>query len=478
MNHAMPYPTDARPYLDFLRSKEVRAPMRGLEFVPALAAHLFPFQRACVDFLLRAGSGGLFLDTGLGKTACELEWCRHAAEATNGMALLLTPLAVARQIEREGKRWGYEIRVIRDQSEAGIGINVCNYDRLEHLDADAFGAVALDESSILKSFSGKTSLALRERFAGHRFRLSATATPAPNDHMEIGQHAEFCGVMSRVEMLTRFFINDTSAASQTWRLKRHGVRAFWDWMASWCRMAAMPSDLGDSDEGFVLPPMVTHRHKAAGTIKADVGELFALDTVSATGMHARKRETADARARIAAEIVAAEPSEPWVIWCDTDYEADAIMAALFDAHAVTARASGIYEVRGSHPVERKESTLAGFVDGSVRVLVTKPSVCGFGLNWQHCARTVFVGRSFSYEAWYQAIRRLWRFGQNREVECHIIVASGEESIGRVIDRKSADHAAMKREMTSAMARAMGRSESVRIPYDPQHDGRLPRWFGV
>lgn len=462
-------------YLEFLRSKEARAPMRGLESVPALAEHLFPFQRACVEFLLRAGSGGLFLDTGLGKTACELEWCRHAAAATNGRALILTPLAVARQIEREGKRWGYEIRVVRDASEIADGINVCNYDRLDRLDVGDFGAVALDESSILKSFTGKTSQALRERFAGHRFRLSATATPAPNDHMELGQHAEFCGVMPSNEMLARWFVTDQTEMGR-YRLKRYGVTAFWDWMASWCRMASMPSDLGDSDAAFALPPLVTHRHRAAGTIKPEAGSLFTFDTVSATGMHARKRETAEARAKIAAEIVVSEPSEPWVVWCDTDYEADAIMAALFDAHAQIARTGGIYEVRGSHPLERKESALAGFADGSVRVLVTKPSVCGFGLNWQHCARTVFVGRSFSYEAWYQAIRRLWRFGQSREVECHLIVASGEDAIGRVIDRKAGDHASMKREMTAAMRRAMGRSESVRVAYDPRHVGRLPTWF--
>lgn len=469
--------TATLPYLDFLRGKEARAPMRGLESVPPLAPHLFPFQRSCVDFLLRAGSGGLFLDTGLGKTACELEWCHHAAGATNGRALILTPLAVARQIEREGKRWGYEIRVIRDGAEAGPGINVSNYDRLDRLDTDAFGAVALDESSILKAFTGKTSQALRERFAGHRFRISATATPAPNDHMELGQHAEFCGVMPSNEMLSRWFVTDQTEMGR-YRLKRYGVTAYWNWMASWCRMASMPSDLGDSDESFVLPPLVTTRHRAAGTIKAEAGELFALDAVSATGMHARKRETAQARAKIAAEIVAAEPSEPWVVWCDTDYEADAIMGELFEAHGAIGRAGGIYEVRGSHSVEKKESALFGFADGSVRVIVTKPSVCGFGLNWQHCARTVFVGRSFSYEAWYQAIRRLWRFGQKRPVECHLIVAAGEDAIGRVIDRKAGDHASMKREMTSAMQRAMGRSESVRIAYDPQHDGRLPAWFAA
>lgn len=456
-------------YLDFLRSKELRADARGMDRVPDLAAHLFPYQTACVEANLRVGGAGLFLDTGLGKTACELEWCRHAAEATNGRALILTPLAVARQIEREGQRWGYEIRVIREQSEAGDGINVCNYDRLAKLEPDAFGAVALDESSILKSFTGKTTRALIEAFAGHRFRLSATATPAPNDHMELGQHAEFCGVMQSVEMLSRFFINDTSQASQKWRLKRHGVAAFWDWVASWARAASMPSDLRDSDAGFVLPELrtVRHRTETAGGVAAD-GALFA-DVVSATNMHDVKRQTAAARAELAASLI--DPSESCVLWCDTDYEADAITRALRDFDRVA-------EVRGSHPIERKEETLAAFLDGEVRILVTKPSVTGFGLNWQHCARTIFVGRTFSYEAWYQAVRRLWRFGQTRPVECHVIVAEGEDSIGRVIDRKAGDHDAMKREMREAMRRAIGSSAAVRVPYDPRHDGRLPSWFAA
>lgn len=456
-------------YLDFLRSKEARAQARGLDAVPELAGHLFPYQRACVEHNLRVGGAGLFLDTGLGKTACELEWCRVAAEANNGRALILTPLAVARQIEREGKRWGYEIRVIREQHEAGDGINVCNYDRLEKLNPGAFGAVALDESSILKSFTGKTTRALIEAFRGHRFRLSATATPAPNDHMEIGQHGEFCGVMQSVEMLSRFFINDTSKASQHWRLKRHGVAAFWDWVASWARAAAMPSDLGDSDDGFILPALRTFRHRSetAGGVHAD-GALFA-DIVSATNMHDVKRKTSKGRADLAASIIARDPAEPWVIWLDTDYEADAVRAAL-------AEFGGVGEVRGSHPVERKEATLEAFLNGEIRYLVTKPSVTGYGLNWQHCARTIFVGRSFSYESWYQAVRRLWRFGQKREVQCHVIVAEGEDSIGRVIDRKAGDHDAMKREMRAAMLRAVGASAAVRVPYDPRHDGRLPRWL--
>lgn len=458
-------------YLDFVRSKELRAVERGMINIPALAQHLFPYQAACVEANLLAGGAGLFLDTGLGKTACELEWCRVAAEATNGRALILTPLAVARQIEREGKRWGYEIRVIREQHEAGDGINVCNYDRIDKLEPAAFGAVALDESSILKSFAGKTTRKLIEAFAGHRFRLSATATPAPNDHMELGQHAEFCGVMKSVEMLSRFFINDTSTASQQWRLKRHAVVPFWDWMASWCRMASMPSDLGDSDHGFVLPPLNVKRHKSQQAAPVIGGDLFGNISLSATNVHDVKRQTSKGRAEAAAALVAAEPGESWVVWVDTDYEADAAIAELRGV-------DGVAEVRGSQSVEKKEEALAAFLDGGVRVLVTKPSLTGYGLNWQHCARTVFVGRSFSYESWYQAVRRFWRFGQTRPVDCHVIVAEGEDSIGRVIDRKAGDHESMKREMRAAMRRAMGRDARVRVAYEPKHEGRLPAWFAA
>ena len=456
------------PYLTLLKCKEARAASLGLDTVPELAPHLFPFQAGSVDFLLRIGGGGLFLDTGLGKTACELEWCRHAAEATNGRALILTPLAVARQIEREGHRWGYEAAVIREQSEAKDGISICNYDRIHKLDLAEFGAIALDESSVLKSFTGKTTRALIEAFERHRFKLSATATPAPNDHMELGQQSEFCGVMKSSEMLARFFIADQTNMG-SYRLKKYGIGAFWDWMASWCRMAGMPSDLGDSDEGFVLPDLNTHAHAIESQLQRPPGELFATTQVSATNMHAIKRQTSAARAEAAADLVMAEPDESWVVWCDTNYEADAIKRSL-------AGVEDVAEVRGSDPTEKKEEALAGFVDGDIRVIITKPSVCGFGLNWQHCARTVFVGRSFSYEAWYQAIRRLWRFGQKRAVECHVIIAAGEETIGRVIERKADSHAEMKDEMRAAMLRAIGKSAGVRMPYTANHEGDLPQWL--
>jgi hypothetical protein len=460
--------TAGAEYDAFLRKKALRAPRRGIDRIPDMPAHLKPFQAAATSFALHVGTAGLFLDTGLGKTRCQLEYCKVSAAETNGMALILTPLAVARQIEKEGIALGYNCRVIRNQSEAKHGINICNYDRLDHLDCAAYGAVSLDEASILKSFTGKTTRALIDAFKGIRFKLVATATPAPNDHMELGNYAEFLEIMAANEMLSRFFINDTSTASQNWRLKGHAERPFWDWMASWCRMAEKPSDLGDDDDGYDLPPLNIHRHQAEDSnISADddLADMFGIISMSATNLHQVKRQTSASRAEVVARIVNAEPSEPWVIWCDTDYEADAIKAVL-------PRAS---EVRGSQSIDLKESKLAEFASGVSLHLITKPSLTGFGLNWQHAARMVFVGRSYSYETWYQAVRRCYRFGQSRSVDVHIVVAEGENEIGRVIDRKADDHAKMKRAMREAMRRTGIKSET-KVSYNPTHKGRLPRWL--
>lgn len=451
-------------YADFLAAKTLIAQPTGLANVPPIAGHLFDFQRGCVEFGLQAGSWGLFLDTGLGKTRCQLEWAAHAAEASNGKALILTPLAVARQIEREGLDCGYQVRVIRSQDEAGEGINVCNYDRLHLLAPDEFGAVSLDEASILKNFVGRVSSSLISAFAGHRFRCAATATPAPNDHTELAQHASFLGVMNRDEMLVRWFIND-SGDTKSWRLKGHAVTPFFDWMSSWARMAEHPRDLGDDLAGFDLQPLQILRHTAEEPETPIMGGLFGGD-VSATGIHDLKRQTVTARAKVVADLVLGDPSEPWIVWCDTDYEADALLAVL----------PGAVDVRGSQSIEKKEASLAAFSDGTVRVLISKPSVCGWGLNWQHCARIAFVGRSFSYEAWYQAVRRCWRFGQTRRVQVHLVVAEGEDAIGRIIDRKADSHAHLRAEMKAAMRRSVGRASVRRVAYHPTHEGRLPSWL--
>ena len=456
-----------KQYIDFLANKSIRASERGLKIVPQLAPHLFPFQAHCVDFLLRAGCGGLFLDTGLGKTECQLEWCRKAIEVANRPALILTPLAVAQQTKRRADRWGYEARVVRDQSGVGSGINICNYDRIDKLDPAAFGAISLDESSILKSFEGKTTRALTAMFKGARFKLSATATPAPNDHMELGNHSEFLDVMSGQEMLSRFFINDTSTASQKWRLKGYATTAFWNWMASFARMAEKPSDLGDKDDGFILPPFEVIRHRARESrIDRTSDDLFGNPSMSATEIHQLKRQTSEARAETAAAIVGAEKNQSWLVWVDTDYEADAVRRVIPDA----------VDVRGSQSIDEKEEKLTAFALGKINALIGKPSMLGFGLDWSHCARMVFVGRSFSYETWYQAVRRCWRFGQKNKVIVHLVVAEGEAEIGRVIDRKADDHVGMKKAMREAMLRASGRSEAVKSAYNPTQTTRIAPWI--
>lgn len=458
-----------KDYQAFLARKAVKAPERGTTTMPEINAKLFPFQRRCVEHALRVGSAGVFLDTGLGKTLVQLEWCRQAIEHANGRALLLTPLAVARQIEREGIRFGYPVRVIREQSDAGDGINICNYDRLDRLEPAAFGVVALDEASILKSFTGKTTKALIEAFARTPYRLCCTATPAPNDHMELGTHSEFLGVMRQNMMLQRWFIHD-SMDTGTWRMKGHAAADFWSWVASWARCISKPSDIGLSDEGYVLPELDVRRHVIVSDRSIDSGEekdgqarLFRMPDTSATSIHREKRMTTDRRADAIAALVN-DSDETWVVWCDTDYEADALTARIPDA----------IEVRGSMAPEEKEAKLVAFSTGKARVIVTKPSIAGFGLNWQHCARMAFVGLSFSYESFYQAVRRCWRFGQSRAVQVHVACADTEEAIWQTVSRKAGDHDAMKAAMSQAMARAVKRAAVEN--YKPRKQLQMPGWL--
>lgn len=455
-------------YREFISCKARRDDPTGLCATPDIADWLFPFQRDVVAFALRRGRAGIYLGTGLGKTGVQLECVKHGAAATNGRGLILAPLAVAGQIEREGQARGYDCRVVREQGDVRDGISICNYDRADRIDHDSFGAVSLDEASCLRSFGGKTTRALTDAFRGHRFRFAATATPAPNDHMELGTQAEFLSVIDYLEMLSRWFINDTSTASQKWRLKGHAIGDFWRWVASWARVATMPSDLGYSDDGYVLPPMNIVRHRAkAGPLKARDGELFAAQA-SATTLFDQKRQTTDVRADIVAELVHAEPTEPWVCWCDTDAESAALIKRIPSA----------VEVRGSMKVEAKEAAIAAFLSGDARVLVTKSSICGFGLNFQHCARTAFVGRTFSFEAWYQAVRRFHRFGQKRPVVVHVVVAEGEQQTEEAIARKEAQHQRMRAEVMAAIRGEDPTGVTRRVAYNPTHKGSLPQWLSA
>ena len=459
-------------YIDLVAQKRVAFAPRGFE-PRSLHPALKPHQEHCVDFAVRQGSAALFLDTGLGKTLCALDWGRQVVERTNRPVLMLAPLAVAAQHEREAGKFGIDARKVREAAEiSGARIYVTNYDRLDRFDADDFAGVILDESSIIKSFSGQTSKALIQSFARTPYRLACTATPAPNDHMELGQHSEFLGVMRQTMMLNRWFIHD-SADTGTWRMKGHAVEDFWSRVASWARCISKPSDIGLSDDGYDLPPLDLVKHEIAADRSIDTGaekdgqaRLFRIPETSATSIHKEKRLTVEARADVIARLVAAEPGEPWIVWCETDYEADALMARL----------SGAVEVRGSMKADDKEERLAAFADGRVRVLVSKPSVCGWGLNWQHCARVAFIGLSFSYEAFYQAVRRCWRFGQTRPVKVHVAMADTERAIWEVVSRKAGDHDAMKEQMTLAMRRAA--NLVAHGDYQPRQPIRWPSFLGA
>lgn len=452
------------PYADLIARKQVAFEPRGFR-CPDLPSAMSPLQQHVTEFAIEQGCSGAFLDTGLGKTFVELAWGDAVARHTNKPVIMLAPLACSGQHQREAERWNIDAQAIRTPDEVkGARVYITNYERLHLFELEAFAGAALDESSILKSFTGKTTRRLIDGFARTPYRLEATATPAPNDHMELGQHSEFLGVMPSNEMLSRWFISDQADMGR-YRLKRGAVDAFWDWLASWARAVSKPSDLGFSDAGYELPPLNVKRHEVKADVSTDTGgRLFRIPDMSATSVHAEKRRTAAARAEFVADLVHAEAAEIWAVWCETDYEADALMAMI----------DGATEVYGSMHIDKKEELLAAFTLGEIKRLVTKPSICGFGLNWQHCARTAILP-SFSYERFYQLIRRFWRFGQLRAVDAHVVLADTERSQWDAITRKAGDHQEMKTRMLAAMKRASRRSR-VFDEYDPAHAAPIPSWL--
>ena len=395
-----------------------------------------------------------------------MEFARQCAEETGKPSLILTPLAVAGQMVREGQKFGIDARQIRDQEEVGAGVMVANYERLPKLDPAAFGAVVLDESSILKSFAGRTRAMLQEAFMDTRYKLAATATPSPNDHTELGNHAEFLGVMRQQEMLSKWFINDTATASQDWRLKGHAVEDFWRFVASWSRCATLPSDLGGDDAGYILPEIDRRIHVVTADRMQDVaqGMLFRIPEMSATSFHQEKRLTLRQRCEKAAEL--ADHGKPVTVWCETNEESAMLSKMISDAR----------EVRGDMTPEQKEDALLGFVDGKFRVIVTKPKLAGFGVNWQHCAHAVFASISFSYEQHYQAVRRSHRFGQRETVRNDIVISDTEATIWNVINVKSAKHDEMKRRMADAMRDAQAAQVERMVAYNRPLDLKFPEWI--
>lgn len=446
-------------YQQFLASKKRRFHTCGVS-TDELSTVLFDFQKTVTNFALKNGRAALFLDTGLGKTACQLEWCRHVP----GKKLILAPLAVAAQTTRWAKEMmGLDIYHSRDGS-IGHDITIANYERLHLFDVSDFDGVVLDESSILKAMMGATRNQLCEAFKQTPYRLACTATPAPNDFTELGNHAEFLGVMNYTEMLSTWFLNDSSDTG-TWRLKRHAETDFWDWVSSWAACVEKPSDVGGDDAPFELPPLKIQEHRVETEYESgrEEGTLFRVANLSATSLHAEKRASAETRVAKVAELT--EGHDFNLIWCETNQESEALADAIPDS----------VEVKGSDSIERKEEMLDGFSQGKIRNMITKPSLAGFGLNWQHCNHVIFASVSYSYEQFYQAVRRSWRFGQKREVTADVVMSEAEVPIWNAVLRKGQSHSHMKTKMRNIHL-INGEQKEIQVTYNPTQKGTLPLWL--
>ena len=421
-------------YEQYINSKKITSSYTGFDYIRHNNS-LFEFQNAIVKWACARGRAAIFADCGLGKTAMQLSWANNIS----GNVLILAPLAVAEQTVREGIKFGINVNYCRSQSEVADGVTIANYEMLEHFDESKFQGIVLDESSILKSFDGKTRNLIIDKFIKTPFKLACTATPAPNDHMELGNHAEFLGIMSRTEMLATFFVHDGGETSK-WRLKGHAESDFWRWVCSWAVNIRKPSDIGFSDDGYNLPELRMHHHICQVDKPSD-GFLFPVQASTLQERIVARRDSIDDRIKKAAEIIMKNPDDQWLIWCNMNAESEGIARAIKNA----------IEIKGSDKREHKTKSMMGFSSKDVQIIVTKPSVAGFGMNWQNCNKVMFLGLSDSYEQFYQALRRCWRFGQKNEVDCYIITAETEGATLSNIKRKEEDARIMADEMAKEMS---------------------------
>lgn len=414
-------------YAEFLKSKQMVVPAVGLD-VPATAIHplLFDWQSDITRWALRKGRSAIFADCGLGKTLMQLEWARLIGTR----ALIVAPLSVARQTVREAKKLGLDIHYTRSGDDLIDGINITNYEMIHHFDAGKFGSVVLDESSILKGLTGKTRRKVTNMFAHTPYKLCCTATPAPNDIAEIANHAEFLGIMTRAEMLAAFFVHDDKG----WRLKGHAEEGFYRWLASWGMSIRKPSDLGYSDDGFILPELNIERDIVQAQ-NAPEGRLFWGGLKGVNDRAAARRATIEERVQKAAELIN-NNDEQWIAWVGLNDEGRLLAKLVAD--------SALQE--GPDSPDKKLSDIESFQDGDIRVLITKPRIAGFGMNLQNCSNMVFVGLGDSYEQYYQCIRRCWRFGQTRSVTAHIVLSDMEAEIYENVLRKEAQAKEMSEEL--------------------------------
>lgn len=449
-------------YDDFVASKR-RAEVATGHKPGDLNEHLFDFQHAIVEWAIRRGRAAIFADTGLGKTLMQLSWADEVASHTGGMVLVLAPLAVSEQTIEQGRTFGIEVhRVPQGGTPIGPGVWITNYERMDAIDFTELHGLVLDESSILKAHDGKTRQRIIDAAQGVPYRLSCTATPSPNDFEELGNQCEFLGVMSRTEMLATYFVNDTGDTG-TWRLKGWGASKFWEWMGTWAVVLRNPQDLGFNGARYELPPLTYHEHVVETDQLGD--ELFARPAMGLAERRKAQRDSVEARCKALADVVNAEPGEPWLIWCHLNDEAERITQLI----------PGAVNVQGSDSPESKSKNLMGFAHGEIRVLVSKPKIAGFGMNWQHCARMAFVGLDDSFEKFYQAVRRCYRFGQKREVQVHLFTAENEGQILANLKRKEVQHHDMSANMIEHMKEIMnheltGQTNVVDAYREDTHEG--------
>lgn len=447
-------------YVKFLESKKLFVDSVGFRVsADDINIHAKLFQSDIIRWAIQKGRAAVFAGTGLGKTLMSLEWANKVCLQTGGDVLMVAPLAVSQQTLREGQKFGIEVNLCREQADVKPGINITNYEMLHKFNLDHFIGVVLDESSILKSFTGKIRTHIIDSFRQTPYRLACTATPAPNDLMELCNHAEFLGVMKRTEMLSMWFVHDGGDTSK-WRLKGHVKESFWTWVASWAVMLQNPSDLGYEDTEYQLPPL---------NIIPVVVEMDGPEVRTMTERRKARKESVDLRVAAAAEIVN-QLDESWLVWCGLNDESDKLTKAI----------AGAVEIRGSHKPDYKEKTMENFSAGNVPILVSKASICGFGMNFQVCSNMVFVGLSDSFEQWFQAIRRCWRFGQTRPVNVYVVTASTEGAVVENIKRKEEEFNAMltgviaaTQEITKENIQSTIRDTAA---YDPQELMQIPEWL--
>lgn len=426
-------------YRRFLETKKTTIPDSGFRVEEdALNPLLFPFQKHCVKRALKCGKYALFENTGLGKTIQQLEWGLQIVKHTGGSVIIIAPLAVVGQTIEEGNKFGYDVYRVGESSKPGIYIT--NYDQIDNLNIGDYIGVVLDESSILKNFDGATKQLIIDSFKTTPYKLACTATPSPNDVMELGNHAEFLDVMSRNEMLAMYFIHDGGNTS-SWRLKGHCEQMFWDFVSDWATMIEKPSDIGFSDEGYILPPLHLIEHHIE-TVKRDNWALFNDTAVNATCYNEELRQTINERMEEVARIVNSHPDENYIVWIKQDIEGDLLRKLIPDA----------VEVRGSEKPEVKESKLLGFGRNEFRVLVTKLKIAQFGLNYQNCHNQIFASLDFSFESTYQGIRRCYRFGQTHDVFITLICTDTMQNVRDTIQRKQEQFETMQAAMTAATNR--------------------------